>query len=186
MRRLASRAWTRIRRALTRAALGAPDARAGAVRAWRWRKDASARADGLGKTAGYALPALHKLLKQRASPSYSGGGIECVVLKDGGALQAGRQGLQGARALLHWRERGARARAGSRRSGRDAADAARRAWHVVVATPGRLATPLTSGSVALERSAHAHHRRSRPMLSYGYEEDTRRVVSAVPRICRPC
>ena len=56
---------------------------------------------------------------------------------------------------------------------------------VVVATPGRLATLLTSGSVALERSVHTLIiDEADLMLSYGYEEDTRRVVSAVPRICQ--
>ena len=83
-------------------------------------------------------------------------------------------------------------------------------WHLVVATPGRLSALLSSGSVNLERSVHTliideadlmlSYVRLPPSLclclclrlsvsermpvSQGYEEDTRRVVGAVPRICQ--
>eukprot|EP01043_Picozoa_sp_COSAG02_P093548 COSAG02_NODE_30059_length_558_cov_0.636166_1_plen_102_part_01 len=66
---------TRIRRALTRMRWARPTpVQAQCVRLALEGKDLLARAPtGSGKTAAYALPALHKLLKQRASPSYSGG-----------------------------------------------------------------------------------------------------------------
>ena len=83
-------------------------------------------------------------------------------------------------------------------------------WHLVVATPGRLSALLSSGSVNLERSVHTliideadlmlSYVRLPPSrflclclclsvsermpVSQGYEEDTRRVVGAVPRICQ--
>ncbi len=179
---------TRILRALTRMRWARPTpVQAQCVRLALEGKDLLARAPtGSGKTAAYALPALHKLLKQRASPSYSGGGIECVVLVP--TVELCKQVVKVFKELARYctgesavRVLGLAADAAVETQQTQLAEL----WHAVVATPGRLATLLASGSVALERSVHTLIiDEADLMLSYGYEEDTRRVVSAVPRICQ--
>jgi ATP-dependent RNA helicase DDX56/DBP9 len=178
----------RIRRALTRMRWARPTpVQRECVRLALEGKDVLARAPtGSGKTAGYVLPALHKLLKQRAAPGYVGGGIECVILVP--TVELCKQVVKVFREIARYctgesavRVLGLAADAAIETHQTQLAEL----WHVVVATPGRLAALLASGAVALERSVHTLIiDEADLMLSYGYEEDTRRVVSAVPRICQ--
>ena len=179
---------TRIRRALTRMRWARPTpVQRECIKLALEGKDVLARAPtGSGKTAGYALPALHKLLKQRTAPGYTGGGIECVVLVP--TVELCKQVVKVFKELARYctgesavRVLGLAADASVETQQTQLAEL----WHVVVATPGRLATLLKNGSVALERSVHTLIiDEADLMLSYGYEEDTRGVVSAVPRICQ--
>ena len=178
----------RIRRALTRMRWARPmPVQRECVRLALEGKDVLARAPtGSGKTAGYVLPALHKLLKQRGAAGYAGGGIECVILVP--TVELCKQVVKVFKEIARYctgesavRVLGLAADSTIETHQTQLAEL----WHVAVATPGRLAALLASGSVDLSRSVHTLIiDEADLMLSYGYEEDTRKVVAAVPRICQ--
>ena len=176
----------RIRRALTRLRWGRPTpVQRECVRLALEGKDVLARAPtGSGKTAAYVLPTLHALLARRATPGYASGGVEAVVLVP--TVELCRQVVDVFKELGRYCTGESAVRVVGL-----AADASvethqtllAELWHVVVGTPGRLASLLSSGSLVLTASVRTLViDEADLMLSYGYEADTRAVVRALPSI----
>ena len=178
---------TRIRRALTRMRWARPTpVQQQVIRLALDGKDVLARAPtGSGKTAAYVLPVLHKVLKARAQRG-SSGGIESVILVP--TVELCTQVTKVFREVARYctGESAARVLGLSAEASIETQQAQlSEVWHIVVATPGRLAALIKAESVVLRNTVHSLViDEADLMLSYGYEDDTRTVVSSLPRICQ--
>uniref|UniRef100_M4BKX7 RNA helicase n=1 Tax=Hyaloperonospora arabidopsidis (strain Emoy2) TaxID=559515 RepID=M4BKX7_HYAAE len=147
-------------------------------------KDLLVRArTGSGKTAAFALPLLHKILQTKVQDAAAAAAVRALVLvptkelveqtrrhllelmyycQDTVSLLAlGGQSMNAQQALL-----------------RDAPD-------VLVATPGRLVAHLEAGNLTLKDSVQTVVIDEADLvLSFGYGEDIRKIVNALPKACQ--
>ena len=178
----------RIRRALARMRWARPTpVQMECVRLALEGKDVLARAPtGSGKTAAYVLPCVHKILQARAASGGGAAGIEvvmlvptaelckqvCTVLKNVSRYCVGESSVKTLGIAGDVDVEIQRAQLAEE-------------FHVLVATPGRLAQHLDAGSVSLRQTVHTLViDEADLMLSYGYDADTRKVVEELPPVCQ--
>ncbi|CAI5726680.1 unnamed protein product [Hyaloperonospora brassicae] len=146
-------------------------------------KDLLVRArTGSGKTAAFALPLLHKILQTKLQDT-TGAAVRALVLVPTKELveQTRRHLLE----LMHYCQDTVSVLALGGQSMNAQQALLRDAPDVLVATPGRLVAHLDAGNLTLKDSVQTVVIDEADLvLSFGYGEDIRTIVNALPKACQ--
>jgi ATP-dependent RNA helicase DDX56/DBP9 len=139
---------------------------------------------GSGKTAAYVLPILQAILARKAA---AGGGADDVVAGVHALILVPTRELAGqVTKVIEMFSSFCAGQIKAENLTRKEEERVQRARlaagpDVVVATPGRVAVHVNSGSLGLEKLKHVVVDEADLILSYGYEEDLQTIAKAVPK-----